>query len=291
VAGSIREGERPGPGPSRRRLLVGSAIGAVLLSGAIGCGARSHVASSDAAEDVEELVVSVADDVSPDATISDRQVEATGPGDPEVTLVRSNGGVVRAARGDDGSPVLSFPHEGSVDAPVAILALSSDDPDWLQPHDDQLVFGADLTLDEISDGSATDNGDNVMQRGLFGAPAQFKLQVDHRVPSCLVRGDAGMVLTKSSVTLEPRSWYRVTCQRTGDDVKVTVSKLEDGDADADDTQVDSDSGEIGSVTFPAKTLMSIGGKLGPNGGPVKDATDQFDGSLSRIHVSVEETDR
>jgi hypothetical protein len=270
-----------------RSLVVSMAI-AGLLSGAVGCASRSQGSAADATGDVESLLVSVADDVSEDALLSAGQVEAIGPGQPEVTVVRAHGGQLRATPGYDGMPALRFPaHEPMRDAPNAMLALRSQDPDWLQPRGDQLVFGADLALDAVSDGTDRDNGDNVMQRGLFGAPAQFKLQVDHRRPSCLVRGDAGMVLTTSSVTLDARSWYRITCRRTDDEVEVTVSRLDDGSAV--DTEVDRDRGEIGSVTFPAQTFLSIGGKLGPDGGPVEDATDQFDGSLTRIHVSIVRT--
>ena len=180
------------------------------------------------AQDAEELLVSIVGEVSEDVPLSAAQIEASGPGEPEIELVSANGGQVRTERGYDGGLVLAFPaHEASRHPPIAILALSSRDSDWLQPRDDRLTFGADLTVDAVSDGTARDNGDNVIQRGLFGAAAQFKLQVDHRRPSCLVRGDAGMVLAKSSVTLEPGSWYRVTCRRAGDEVDVTVSRLGD----------------------------------------------------------------
>ncbi|MGI8523654.1 MAG: hypothetical protein ACR2K3_10160 [Nocardioides sp.] len=201
--------------------------------------------------------------------------------------MRDNGGVLRTGRGEDGARVLAFPaHEASERSPVAIIAVMSREPDWLQPRGDRLIFGADLSLDAVSDGTAQDNGDNVLQRGLFGAPAQFKLQVDHRRPSCLVRGDAGAVLVKSSVTLEPRSWYRITCRRTGDEVEVVVSHLDHGDPA--ENSVDEDRDEIGSLVFPSETPLSIGGKLGPDGGPVQDATDQYDGSVARVHVSIQD---
>jgi hypothetical protein len=286
VLGSGGERAERRPGRSRRSLVVGAALAGAVLSGTVACGSRSHVDPDDAAEDVEALLVSAADDVSEDAPLSAAQIEAQGPGDPEVTVVRAHGGELRAEPGYDGTPVLRFPaYEAKSQAPTAILSLRSQDSDWMQPRADQLVFGADLTIDAISDGTDNDNGDNVVQRGLFGAAAQFKLQVDHRRPSCLVHGDMGMVLTKSSVSLDPGSWYRVTCRRTGDEVEIAVSRLDDGSPV--DTEVDHARGEIGSVTFPSGTFLSIGGKLGPDGGPVKDATDQYDGRLSRVHVSIE----
>jgi hypothetical protein len=67
-----------------------------------------------------------------------------------------------------------------------------------------------------------------------------------------------------------------------------VSRL--GQPDPVDADVDSARGEIGSVRFSSDTSVSIGGKLGPGGGPVQDATDQYDGSLSQVHVSVEVPD-
>jgi hypothetical protein len=257
-----------------------------VLTAGYGCGSHAVDDPPAPTAQVAELLVSVDDEVAEGATLSAEQVEASGPGDPEVTLVRAHGGELRAGRAEDGTAAFRFPaHAAGRRAPVAILALTSPDPGWLQPDDGELVFGADLAVDAVSDGTTSDNGDNVVQRGLFGAPAQFKLQVDHRRPSCLVRGDAGMVLAKSSVTLEPESWYRVTCRRAGDEVGVTVSRLEQGSEV--DTQVDSEHGEIGAVSFPSGTFVSIGGKLGPDGGPVRDATDQYDGSLRRIHVSTE----
>ena len=267
------------------RALGATAVAGVLLGGVLGCGSRADVGESAASEEVAELLVSIDEEVAEGASLTADQVEASGPGAPEVALVQENDGQLRAASTEDGTPALRFPLHTAGKAPVAILALSSADPDWLQPRDGDLVFGADLAVDAVSDGTDRDNGDNVVQRGLFGAPAQFKLQVDHRRPSCLVRGDAGTVLAKSSVTVEPRSWYRVTCRRTGDEVEVTVSRLEGGTEV--DTAVDREQGHIGSVSFPSEAVVSIGGKLGPEGGPVEDATDQYDGSLSRIHVSVE----
>lgn len=286
---SARDGASYDAGVSGRRLVVATAIAGALLAGGVGCATGSSVAASDTAQDTEELLVSIVGEVSEDVPLSAAQIEASGPGEPEIELVSANGGQVRTERGYDGGLVLAFPaHQASRRPPIAILALSSRDWDWLQPRDDQLTFGADLTVDAVSDGTARDNGDNVIQRGLFGAAAQFKLQVDHRRPSCLVRGDAGMVLAKSSVTLEPGSWYRVTCRRAGEEVEVMVSRL--GHEGPVDTEVDRDRGEIGSVTFPSDTFLSIGGKLGPHGGPVLDAVDQYDGSLSQVHVSVEQPD-
>jgi hypothetical protein len=266
--------------------LAVAAIAGALLSGGVACSSDPGDGAADATEDVESLLVSVADDVAESSPLTAEQVEITGSGQPEVTLVRAHGGELTMEPGEDGTPSLRFPvHEDSEDAPVAIVSVTSRDPNWLQPRGRGLVFGADVSLDAVTDGTDQDNGDNVIQRGLFGAAAQLKLQVDHRRPSCLVRGDAGTVLAKSSVTLEAGTWYRVTCRRTADEVAVTVSRLVDGKGV--DTSVDRVEGAIGDVRFSSETAVSIGGKLGPNGGPVKDATDQYDGLLSRVHLSIE----
>ena len=49
-----------------------------------------------------------------------------------------------------------------------------------------------------------------LQRGLYGDPSQFKLQIDHGYPSCLVRGSSGQVSIASSAKITPDRWYRVT---------------------------------------------------------------------------------
>jgi hypothetical protein len=53
-------------------------------------------------------------------------------------------------------------------------------------------FGAAFRLDAVSQGSRADNGDNLVQRGLSGDPAQYKLQLDGRVPACRVQGAAAL---------------------------------------------------------------------------------------------------
>jgi hypothetical protein len=44
-------------------------------------------------------------------------------------------------------------------------------------------------------------------------------------------------------------------------------------------------GEIGALDFSVASRLSVGGKLGPDGLPAA-ATDQFDGSVGRVFVSL-----
>jgi hypothetical protein len=79
-------------------------------------------------------------------------------------------------------------------------------------------------------------------------------------------------------------WYRLTCTRRDDTVLLQVSRL-DARERTSETRTARASGEIGSMVFSPLTPLSVGGKLAPSGDPAA-ATDQFNGSLDNVHLSV-----
>jgi hypothetical protein len=99
-----------------------------------------------------------------------------------------------------------------------------------------------------------------------------------------VRGTAGMVLAQSPVVLAPGTWYRLVCSREGDSVTITVSRLVAGRAvEADSARAE---GDLGSVEFPGRTPLSVGGKLADDGRPAH-ASDQFNGRLAHVFVNLD----
>jgi hypothetical protein len=60
-----------------------------------------------------------------------------------------------------------------------------------QPGSRDFEFGAGFSLDTKSTGDHADNGDNLIQRGLFGDKAQYKIQVDKGKVSCRIKGSGG----------------------------------------------------------------------------------------------------
>ena len=116
-------------------------------------------------------------------------------------------------------------------------------------------------LNATSSGRSIDNGNNLLQRGLYGDPSQFKLQIDHGYPSCLVRGSSGQASIASSVRITPDRWYRATCSRVGSRVTVQVTPY--GSAATPVSNVRS--GSTGTLAFGSLLPTSIGGKLTPSG--------------------------
>lgn len=211
-------------------------------------------------------------------------------GDARIEVVTSGSGAVLAVPDTTGGTAAQFPDNAQVVAGgLAVLNVTPTGEDTLAPGDEDFQFGVDVMYPEGAAGdSAGDNGDNLMQRGLFGDQGQYKLQVDHERPACRIAGERDEVLVKSERTLESGQWYRLLCQRADDRVTLFVAEIEepeDGPIDDDDrdwrswTTTDR-TGPIPAGPTPAP--MSVGGKLNPQGGIVADAPDQFSGVLDNV---------
>ena len=118
--------------------------------------------------------------------------------------------------GPGGGHAARFPaYTGTEPSPEALIVAKAKEAGALDPLDQDFRFGASFMLDAESSGSKADNGDNLVQRGSFASPGQFKIQIDHEVPSCRILGDEGEVFVKAGMAISPEVWYAVTCQRAG----------------------------------------------------------------------------
>ena len=133
-------------------------------------------------------------------------------------------------------------------------------------------------LDSRSSGSKADNGDNLVQRGSFDSPGQFKIQIDHKVPSCRILGDEGEVFVKAGTAISPDVWYAVTCQREGSKVSISVTQY------GERGQTWTAAGPTGHLTL-GDLPFAVGGKVSPEGTPVASG-DQFNGSVDDVFLQI-----
>lgn len=201
--------------------------------------------------------------------------------DAEIRELASGAGVTFVAAGTGGGRAIAFPDARQ--SRVVITVLDRQSTGLLDPGRRPFVLGADVRLDRLEAGDDLDNGENVVQRGLFDDGSQYKLQLDHGYPSCLVTGSTGRVFAKSKIQLAPGSWYRLECRRVRDDLTVVVRDLA---ADRTLDQVTA-SGPIGDVAVPATVPLTIGAKAGANGAFLASSTDQFDGALDNVLFAVD----
>jgi hypothetical protein len=212
-------------------------------------------------------------------------VQNTGTGRLYAEVVTHAGGRVLRAEGSNSGYALRFPGlEGGLDPPAAMLLLRSRDAeDFLSPGSGDFAFGADVLLDEESEDAPTDNGNNVVQRGLYEDTAQYKLQVDHGSLSCRIAGtDGAAVVTAPAV--EPGEWYRVSCERSNGDVVLSWERL----ADSEDGSTVRRS-TTGDVTFAPGTPFVVGGKLDGRGQVTVEATDQFNGVIDNVWFTLQDS--
>lgn len=206
------------------------------------------------------------------------------------TLSRSQlgSGEVLAAPDERAGRAAAFPQEADVaSGNLAVLRVTLAGPDTLAVGTENFDFGVDVNYPAGSAGDATgDDGDNLLQRGLFGDGGQYKLQVDSGRPACRIAGSQGEVLVKADLRLDDDQWYRLLCQRDSGEVTLFVAELDGTTPQGDlkwtswterDTSGSIDPGE------PAEPV-SVGGKLNPEGEIVKDAPDQFSGVLDNLIV-------
>lgn len=174
-------------------------------------------------------------------------------------------------------------------APRGVLRIIGDGSDPLSPLLRTFAFGADVKLDAAPTSShargSTDNGDNVVQRGLFGDASQYKIQVDRRQPSCRVKGSAGTVMVKAPIYLAPGTWYRLRCTRSGSTVSLQVLELSSSGRTVS-TITASRTGTTGTLRSRSWSVpLSVGGKLTAKGAIARQS-DQFNGLIDNIELSI-----
>ncbi|WP_153395739.1 laminin G domain-containing protein [Ornithinicoccus halotolerans] len=193
-------------------------------------------------------------------------------------VVTANGGRLRVGISRTGEKAMDFPaFSWARQGPRAVVRVrSTGSGDPLAPRRASFTFGADFRKDGRSSGSSTDDGDNLIQRGLYGQRGQYKIQVDNARLSCRIKGTAGAVLVKSPVSVRDDRWYRVRCSRTDSRVELVVVEHRPNGSKVHTRTTRH--GPIGSVAWhDSNTPLSVGGKLTRRGALTWGSVDQFNG--------------
>ena len=268
---------RTTPGGGTRRW-AGLAVLAVLLTSACGTAVGDPGVDPAAATDTPprpQLLLTFDDQQAGPA--AGKEIRSDGTAAATIDLLAVNKPVAAFEKGRDEGIALRLPaYAGTQKGSFAALRVEPEE--WLSPGASEFTFGADVRLDGDSNGSEIDNGDNVLQRGLFADSAQFKIQVDKHHPSCVVRGTDGAVVVKSKLTLDPAKWYRLSCHRLDTTVTLAVTDLKAGTAPAEVSKT----GPIGSLDLIGSEPLAIGAKIGEDGEIVTSSTDQFNGRIDNV---------
>jgi hypothetical protein len=219
-----------------------------------------------------------------DLTFDSARTLSRQSGDAALTIrtLTHDGGAVRSVTGYDGSGAARFPAFARSNPPMAILTVvDQTGADDLEPAKQEFRFGADFSLDATSQTSSVDNGNNLIQRGLFNGTSQYKIELDSDRPKCRVMGGAGAVLVKATSDVSPGTWYRASCFRDGSRVTLTVKRLSDGKKWTYEK-----SGAIGSLTYKSSIPLTVGGKAKSPSRIFTKASDQFNGKVDNAFVNL-----
>lgn len=258
--------------------------GSVVVSGE-GVGTQTAVARNLVRADFNDIT---APDGTPLSTIA-----VSGTADVVAEVARRDGGevLVATARPGQGRAVRLPVFDPSPTDPRAIIRITNaTSEDQLNFGTRNFTFGADFLLDAVSsEPGSTDDGDNLVQRGLYEDPDQYKLQLDGRHPSCRLKGattgGATEVEVRSTVEVDSSNWYRARCVRTGVDLDVVVTRYDaDGTRQRTTTRVTSEA-VIDVQMDTAAVPLSIGGKLNVDG-TVNVDSDQFNGLVDNAVVRL-----
>jgi hypothetical protein len=222
-----------------------------------------------------------------------RNYSAVAPVPAEVAALP---GVRADDRGAGAFP--GYSSSGNNYAAVAITPTSTDYGDDLAPGTGDLTFGADVVFPSLpADAVTTDNGNNVIQRGLAGGD-QYKIQVDSSGDKLFRAGcdvqDQGRTATSviNPTTLTAGHWYRLRCARTraggSDQLVLTVTDLSTGSAVSSAT---AKGVVLSDLDYPTATSakpipVSIGAKLYNTGAISTAAVDQFNGQIDNGWISI-----
>ncbi|MBR7744438.1 hypothetical protein KC207_14175 [Phycicoccus sp. BSK3Z-2] len=173
--------------------------------------------------------------------------------------------------------------------PLAVLGIRpTGGSDPLAVGERSFRWQADFRQDpDIGDDPA--DGDNLLQRGLYDDRSQWKLSVDKHVVGCYLKTADGRRSGVETRLHDIDSWHRATCERTVTGEGTAVLSLTLGVWDGEDFQ-ETFSGEapenaFGAVEFDPDALVSVGGKLNPDGS-LSGSPDQFNGWVDGIALRV-----
>lgn len=191
----------------------------------------------------------------------------------------ANDGRLEVEPGPDGQ-ALRFPAFEDAEEPARAVLVYTPDAGGLDPGEEDFRFGADFVLDEVTQGGS-DDGNNLVQRGLSADRMQYKLQAENGLASCRLEGDQGSVRVTSRVRLQPQEWYRVMCWREGDEVSLHLETTNGKDLDTVTRGT-----RTGSLDFDSSVPLAMGGKLAPDGDVVRRMADQLNGALDNVFVTI-----
>lgn len=217
---------------------------------------------------------------------------STGTAPVDVAMLTLRGGRVRRTEGLDATAARlpGWRRGRAVAAAVAVRTRSTATVDPLQLGASDFEVGADFRLDARSDGAPHDDGDNLLQRGLFSDDSQVKVQVDRGVPSCRVAGDAGELVATTGVAVERGAWYRLRCVREGQSLTIRLSALVRPAAGGPPVELDLEhgtvTGDVGELSWPTRTPLTVGAKATADGGLVRSETDQFNGAVDDVYLAL-----
>ena len=278
----------------RQSLITGLGLG--LVAAAAGCGGPSQDPASDPglSTSATDLGRAIRLDLRFDDPLTDaatvRRITSAGSGSYDITVVTSGGGglVTQPGRNGGVDRALRFPPFAPVIAgPRAVIRVSATGPtDDLNPAAGDFTFGADIRLASPSQSpTGDDDGNNVVQRGLYADPIQYKLEVDEGLATCRVKGSAGDVLVTSKTPIEPRTWYRLRCLRRADSVTLTVVRWPANGSTT--TSQDRRAGATGDLTPPDPGVpLTVGGKLSSDGASIEAQSDQFNGLIDNVVLEI-----
>ena len=268
---------RPTLPPARSHAVAGS-----LMTVALAC---SGVLAVEAGAATASHLTVRATGTSGSVVTGAGQLAVSGTTPAKVAVARLSGGNATVVKGPDSSlpRAVKFPaYVASGSYPRAVVRLSSLSGGAVSPGSADFEYGAVFRLNATSSGRSIDNGNNLLQRGLYANPAQFKLQVDKGYPSCLVRGSSGQAYVASGTKVAPDTWYRATCSRVGSRVTVQVARY----AGSATVASKSTNKAAGNVAFKSSVVASLGGKLTSSGAVASSSTDQFNGAVASAWVRL-----
>jgi len=274
------------------RVAAGSAAGAIALAGAV---TTAGAGSASAAAGQPLVAFSFS---APSGGTGAKQTQFPSDGTASVTtsVVSANGGQVTSvdSRAGAGSAVKLPAFDPSAGGPRAVISVvNAAGSDQMAPGSRSFSWGADFVLSADSATHASgseDDGDNLVQRGLYGH-TQMKLDADGRRPGCRLRGStgsAGAVRVVAPMTVDAGHWYRATCSRSGSTLSITVSQFDSSGAVARTWSRSATSGAgFGSITWDrVRTPLTIGGKLTSRGHLTSGSSDQFNGRVDNVELRI-----
>ncbi|WP_169741821.1 LamG domain-containing protein [Nocardioides aequoreus] len=217
------------------------------------------------------------DDLPPGEVAADVELAPAQHG-AEVRVRTVGAGRVSLEPHPRGGQALRLPPYDDTATARAVVTVAAP-PALLQPDGHDFELTASFNLDAESEGGL-DNGNNLVQRGLWGEAAQYKIQVDDGIVSCRVAGDRGEVIVKGAEAVVPGAWFTARCVRSQDRLTLHLDGP-DGSSAASEVE-----GPTGDLSFRDDTPLVIGGKTTPEGIPVEGASDQFNGAVDDVELVV-----